>query len=350
MQFNESDYLSSLGISIGPFPEWNASSLPVPCLPLDHAWKQPATQTSPATTGILFVKTPKTASSTAASVTLRLAYSAAAKRNNNNHDLLCRNRIKHFAHEMNYLNRDKRSSLLWSMVRDPTSRAISEYFHFRVSRQHVEPSDDDFMAYVKRKRQALTSLQLQYLALRENVNDDPAQVIQEIFREYNFIGVTERFDESVVVLQMLLRLEPLDTMYLSSKSSGGFDDGRSNGGQCVRIRGTVVSHKMTEYLESDEWKSIIHWDEVLHKAANHALDLRIEQLGRDEFQRHLATFQAMRQRVEATCANKVRLPCSSTGVKRTAKDTDCLLNDMGCGFDCMDSIDWENATVDDVIL
>ncbi|GKY92646.1 hypothetical protein MPSEU_000234700 [Mayamaea pseudoterrestris] len=328
----QDDLLVALGIHIGQFPEWNAST-PIPCLPLDDAWNKWTTQKSKATTGILFVKTPKAASTTAASVTLRLAYTAAQR----NNETLCKNRVQHsVTHRMNYDMRDKHRSILWSIVRDPTARALSEYFHFHVSRKHQEPSDENVFAYLTTKRNDLPLFQLKYLAFHKDV-EDPARVIEEIFKQYNFIGVAERFDESVVVLQMLLGLSAFDVMYLSAKSSGGYDDGRSNGGKCILIQETVVSANMKEYLFSDEWKAIVYWDEILHKAANYALDLRIEQLGAEEFQRNLAKFQELKRQVDLVCATKVKLPCTSSGEKVSASKTDCIFDDMGCGFECMDT-------------
>lgn len=78
------------------------------------------------------------------------------------------------------------------------------------------------------------------------------------------------------------------------------------------------------------------WDEVLHKAANISLDLTIERLGREDFQRQLEHFRRVQTEVGKACSRKVVFPCTSTGRRVPPRRTDCLNGDNGCGFECMD--------------
>ncbi|GKY97400.1 hypothetical protein MPSEU_000698500 [Mayamaea pseudoterrestris] len=337
MSHEDDELLASLGITIGPFPSWNKS---IPCFPLEPDWNTGMTQRKPTKTGILFVKPPKTGSTTAASVTLRIASKVAARHKDMT---ICKNRVQHSqAYKMGYDRRDFRNSILWTIVREPTSRVVSQYFHFHVSRRNKPPTDKVFIDFVKKRIGLLTSFQLNYLAFQKEYNN-PAQMIEQIFQQYNLVGVMERFDESVVVLQMLLGLDATDVMYLSAKSSGGYDDGRVKK-KCTLIQRSVVSTGMKEYFETDEWKAIIYWDAILHKAANRALDMRIDQLGRVEFERNLAKFKALREQVDLTCGANVKLPCTSSGIKLAAEKTDCIYDDMGCGFECMDLVDQRLAS------
>jgi hypothetical protein len=73
-------------------------------------------------------------------------------------------------------------------------------------------------------------------------NSDPIRVANEIMRQYDFIAVTERMDESLVAMSMLLHLPLADILYLKAKSSGGFDDGGH--GFCVVIQKSFVSDGM----------------------------------------------------------------------------------------------------------
>lgn len=209
-------------------------------------------------------------------------------------------------------------------------------FHFQVSRLRKPATDEVFFKFISRQKEQLTSYQLSYLAF-DKVIADPARAIQDIFRNYNLIGVMERFDESVVVLQMILGLETEDVLYLTAKGSGGYDDGRFRN-KCTLIKTSFVSPAMQEYFESGEWQRIIHWDVVLHRLANHALDMRIEQLGRLQFERNLARFRAAKRIVDQLCGPTAKLPCTSMGELRAANETDCVYYDMGCGFKCMDSL------------
>lgn len=49
-----------------------------------------------------------------------------------------------------------------------------------------------------------------------NVSMD--RIVQDILDEYNFIAVTERMDESLVAMQMLLNLTTKDILYTHSRS------------------------------------------------------------------------------------------------------------------------------------
>ncbi|GKY97321.1 hypothetical protein MPSEU_000690500 [Mayamaea pseudoterrestris] len=324
----------SLEIQIGPFPIWNPSQ-PVPCF-FEPDWNLASTQVSKASAGIFFVKCPKSGSTSGASVTLRIA-SKMAQRQDLNNATMCRNRVQHVpASRMSYDQRDKTRSILWSVVREPTARTLSHYFHFHVSRLHLQATDEEFVRFMRQHAEMLTSFQLKYLSLQNNITN-PALAMQDIFQQYNLVGVTERFDESVVVLQMLLNLTAMDVMYMSAKTSGSYDGGRLIK-KCMRIQITIVTPAMATFMQSDEYTSMVHWDKVLHQLANIALDLRIEQLGKLEFAENLETFRALRKRVDETCGAFVRLPCTKDGVLRAANETDCLLHDMGCGFDCIDSL------------
>jgi hypothetical protein len=40
--------------------------------------------------------------------------------------------------------------------------------------------------------------------------------------DYDFIGMVERMDESLVIMKMLLQLDMNDILYLSAKHGGGY--------------------------------------------------------------------------------------------------------------------------------
>ena len=66
-----------------------------------------------------------------------------------------------------------------------------------------------------------------------------------------------------------------------------------------------------------------------------SLDLTIEALGRDEFQTNLKEFRRIQQELKEKC--NIVVPCSEAGVAPIPQDeTDCIIRDSACGFDCMD--------------
>jgi hypothetical protein len=68
-----------------------------------------------------------------------------------------------------------------------------------------------------------------------------------------------------------------------------------------------------------------------------SLDLTIDKLGRIEFEIKLNKFRAARTIIQTKCKDVV-FPCSSGGVKINSNKTDCLWQDSGCGFNCLDQV------------
>ena len=58
------------------------------------------------------------------------------------------------------------------------------------------------------------------LVARQNATP---QSIEQAMQEFNFMGLLERLDESLVLLQLLLRLQPEHVLYLTAKTSGSYD-------------------------------------------------------------------------------------------------------------------------------
>lgn len=205
------DEFTPLGIRVRAFQKWHPN-FELPCFPLEKHWNKGRVQLSPTTTGLLFVKPAKSGSTSAASVTLRIASRLAAQHGYK----LCKNRVQHsHASKLQYSKRERQKSVLWSMIRDPTTRIVSQYFHMFVSRQKKSATDENFKEFIQARIVALTSFELKYLALSEFQNDtSEVQEINSVLTGYDFVGVMERFDESLVVLQMLLGLNTSDVMYL----------------------------------------------------------------------------------------------------------------------------------------
>jgi Sulfotransferase family len=161
------------------FSTWNKFTRTLPCPPAEDDWMSPKLQHRPARTGILYVKVPKTGSSTGSSVNLRLASriyrkvvaaapASASEDGNRTQESssssqrmrACRNRFMHApACVMEYGQRDTTQSVLWSVVRDPTDRVVSQYFHFYVTRGGRNASDESaFRDFLWKSRESLPSV------------------------------------------------------------------------------------------------------------------------------------------------------------------------------------------------
>ena len=112
--------------------------------------------------------------------------------------------------------------------------------------------------------------------------------VEEIISSYDFIGVTERMDESLVVLMILLDMELTDILYLSSKRNGfAFTSDKQGNLKCIEVARKQESKAMEAYFKSTHWEATNEEDILLFQAANESLDRTIEALGRDIFNENL---------------------------------------------------------------
>jgi hypothetical protein len=257
---------------------------------------------------------------------------------------------------------------LWTILRDPTQRAISFFFFTRVSRRKREPTDDLFQNFLLSKRDEADNSVAEKPVHPHTIRDyylealstekytarlgghikalrgleergDPVAFVNNILSDYNFIAISERLDESAVVLMLLLDVPMADVLFLSAKGQGRhYDDGGENG-KCTYIRSSFVSEAMQRFFQSDRWQDQIRYDLALYQAANRSLDLTIDHvIGRPLFELHLRKYRMAQQRAREICLHSVVFPCSESGVYTPPNATDCLWKDSGCGTDCLDQI------------
>ena len=340
------------------FRPW-PSDRPLPCFhPTDHNatfhWSSIQNLKRPATQGLFFLKLLKTGSTTGTSIHLRIAWNLARRRRlravqpvDSGHDdyEICKTRHRHgWAGPRMYKfhNRQRDASFLWTILREPNARYISEFFHFQVSRGRQNASDENAIQFFRNGRHSdhhylswLSTRSPQYTRRRRGGR--PFVVANRIMEDYNFIGILERLHESVVALMMLLNIPMADVLFLSSKASRGYDDGEYKN-TCFKIQPGTVSAGLQVFLESTEWRSYIQPERELYEAASRSLDRTIEALGRETFEANVKTFRRAQELVAERCEPNVRFPCSRLGEKRSPEETDCLYSDTGCGFDCLDEV------------
>jgi hypothetical protein len=162
------------------------------------------------------------------------------------------------------------------------------------------------------------------------------QTVKTILQDYDFMILVERFDESLVVLQLLLGLEPSDLLYLPSKQSGDFT---STDGRCAQSIPPFLSEAVADHLSSKEWYAKSYGDYVLLEATSQSLDLTIEGLGRDKFEAALQKYRVVKRQAQEQCGATAIWPCSKEGdLQKEKAKTNCYSNDLGCGFPCFDAL------------
>jgi hypothetical protein len=338
------------------------------CLPEQDDVDSSLSSMTPAS-GLLFVKNHKSASSTGAGITKRIAIKVGARMfgtgtgtsNTRHHDMMCAHQANHgFADRRGHAWR-KDPQFLWTIVREPTQRVLSGFFYFRAGKQSQSATvSSHLIPYAASER----SSQLAYLqtsSSSSSFNRDRGPIYEDsspsqvgmaaafvkhyVFDSYQFIAVADRMAESLVVLQLLLDLKEEDVIVLSSKQAGTYTRGPN--GKCQVIPpssssssspSTTTTFDMDHHYLATEFVQG-NYDFLLYAAANRSLDLTIAALGNDLVQRKVQEHVQRQQWAETTCTQQAMFPCSANGTRQIAASTkDCYHLDWGCGYPCVDRV------------
>mmetsp|Transcript_22335 Transcript_22335/g.32984 ORF Transcript_22335/g.32984 Transcript_22335/m.32984 type:complete len:445 (-) Transcript_22335:20-1354(-) len=315
----------------GPSTVWKKQNRPKWCVSLPKS-EIPHLVTTPAHEGMLFQRPVKTGTTTLTAVILRMVERYAASSSER-----CQYRAMHeTSRKLEFGKRNPTNSFLWSIVRDPTNKAISRYFHFDISIGQKEPTDKHFMEIMQRVYNRNDLAQQLVLTDSYKLQDasSTSQVVQEILDGYNFIAVTERMDESLVVFMYLLDLDLYDILYIKARASGSFTNGPVEKGRaCIYITPSFLTPTMSDFFESEEWKSSNAIDISLYKAIYKSLDNTITTI--PEFQQKLNDFQELQKIADQFCQDKVISWCTDGGSFIPKEERTCVLWAEGCDFDCL---------------
>lgn len=283
--------------------------------------------------GLYYIKIHKTGSTTMAGVTKRIA------KNHGNNTFTCMYRNDHNAgyyyHGLKNRSKNRQKSFVFTLVRDPTSRALSDYFYTSVTQQGSKVEVELFKMRCCRKRFRLLGQaghQVGFMSVEEKLDEyyfwnhtDPEKInqpemllnrIDNLFNSYDFIGVSERMNESLVLLSFLLDLSLADIVYHSSRNGSKeyVQGGGLNNQKCFKTvtKREGMTKELQEYVESNEWKARTAADRLLHSTVIEAMDNTIDNvIGRKEFERRLIEFEKLLEafsECEDDCSD-----CSSEG-------------------------------------
>uniref|UniRef100_A0A7S2PGL0 Uncharacterized protein n=1 Tax=Skeletonema marinoi TaxID=267567 RepID=A0A7S2PGL0_9STRA len=298
--------------------------------------------------GLLFVKVHKCSSSTGAGVTLRIQDGLSKRLNQPNQNQTALAHGTCFAHynhatarELRFEKRDPSQSFLWSIVREPAQRTLSHYFYFDVSRRNDTATEDSILSVLKNPRKLWLgpNFQSKYLDLPSQ-NEQSSSSTERIINGYDFLGVSERMEESLVVLAMLAQIPLTDMVIFSSKVAGGYGYALGHEG-CVKLEKKWTTPKIDEYILGDYHKANKD-DYLLYNAAQRSLDKTIDALGRKRVEENVELLKSLQQQNDEQCASKTTMPCPQPEDesmkkehKRLAKES-CYKSDFGCGHACTD--------------
>ena len=213
--------------------------------------------------------------------------------------------------------------------------AMNYFFSFTFIRSPTEhePSDPIFQKYLQEHGYVDRSLQELSTQVNSRAVDgdvvEVTHVIESILHDFDFIGVSERLDESLVVMKLLLGLKTSQVLYLANPSPFVFHNGK-----CVLIAQPFVSPEMRLFFDDTSWQSQIRGDMMLYLIANRSLDKTIEHLGRELVEKELLQYQAAVRHARNVCLEDVVFLCNYDGMSQGKTNT-CLHNRYGCASSCL---------------
>lgn len=331
----------------GPIRAFPPHSFPCASLMHESRFQSPGSTLS---SGFFFLMQPRVASATLAGVTSRIARNVA-QRDHAAEITVNQTACASWTASVNakrLKNRNMESSMLWTMVREPVDRVVSQFFHLAVSRDGMEPTLENFKSFMEKMAYRGYGSYLKAMTMRRHLNphrnDLLATYVNEILMSYDFVGVLERLDESLAVLQLLLGLETQDMLYLTTRSSkavGGasyepFEDTSIQNMTCLKLqRIPVLPLPWKEFLHQPYlFEEVFEADVYVYQAMNKSLDATIDSLGRDRVDQAVKRLTWAQREMEGRCALDAVFPCSAEG--RWQATTDCFVSDVGCGSTCID--------------
>lgn len=309
--------------------------------------------------GLLYIKSHKASSSTCEGINAAIAHHVGGRTFSDH--VICEHYGRHeFANAKIHGRKHPSKSLLWTFVRHPRTRDLSQVFHFRVSRQGLDPHKDTEILLEALRNQKST--QTKYL-LSHYIQEtfwDPQWVSQyprkirklldrHILDQYDFIGLTERMTESLAVMTLLWDLDPKDVIVLSAKQSHhnqSYDAG-GNRHRCHKLQAPTADNlpvALSNYLNSSDYERG-HADFLLYHEVQAKLDHTIQGLGASLVQDRAARIGHLQAWAEQVCRPTAIFPCSETGVYQGLKaQANCYVQDAGCGYPCVDQLLSSNKT------
>merc|ERR1712154_240076 len=122
--------------------------------------------------------------------------------------------------------------------------------------------------------------------------------VSEIMRKYDFIGITDRFEESMLVLAHRLGLDIEDMLYLKAKDSHHLQTDNKGAHFVPSVPVQNQSEAVQRYLK-EEWYGLNAVDYELWDKVNEQMDRQISEI--DGFGDELQRYKSLLEKVLDQC-------------------------------------------------
>lgn len=252
--------------------------------------------------------------------------------------------------------RVRQNSLLWTTIRDPRTRALSHYYQANIQTKDAKkPSEEEIIDWIA---QVPGTFMFDYMGglsvtpdscqgtrtTQEGLSHDTADnqwanlsddwdrgfvecKVNHLLDSYDFVGLIERQDESLVAMKLLFKLDFRDIFKMSSKI-------RKDGKKLAADPQTMLQ----SYLDQ-EFFSKAYVDRVLHEMANARLDATIAHYG-NTFYSELERYSSLSADAREFC----EIPESVALYNKEHGKIKCYWGDNGCAYKCLDAFAEQHET------
>eukprot|EP00730_Choanoeca_flexa_P011140 TRINITY_DN23867_c0_g1_i1.p1 TRINITY_DN23867_c0_g1~~TRINITY_DN23867_c0_g1_i1.p1 ORF type:complete len:653 (+),score=83.67 TRINITY_DN23867_c0_g1_i1:72-2030(+) len=225
----------------------------------------------------------------------------------------------------------QRSTFLWALVREPGRRCLSYYVHKVLPKTPKSLYfDDDHVVRTLLGKDCSNAMTKWYAPATDASPET-------IAAKYSFLGLTERFDESMLVLKHLLNLTLPDMLYLSAKKADEERVDNTGRKQQANPPTHLWSTRVQQVLTSQQFHDNNQQDYELWQHANTSLDAAITAIGPERFNADLLAYRRHLRAVSEQC---------SPPPGQSLQTLCCLYTDSGCGYMCIERYVEEHFATD----
>jgi len=214
----------------------------------------------------------------------------------------------------------KKPYFMATVIRDPAKRAMSKYYFNTGCAKYpgqVITSKKDFLRNFQNNM---------FRYIRSSATD----TLDDIFNAYGLVGITERLDESLVVLAASLKVPLSDVLYLSAKnSSAGFTVGKDDKNKCEAHPSMDEEPDDVKQFLATEFAEANDLDYQLVARADATLDAKIEEMN---LKPAIEKFQDLLAKAQKTCD-------VDSGSDLLQNVVECYVEDEGCNYKCLNQFD-----------
>ena len=241
---------------------------------------------------------------------------------------------------MNLRNRNEMKSFMFSFVRHPKDYILKSYFYYKVSKEGERATAEGIEEYCddigNKQSSFLMSLKNENAYRRKGL-ESPSAIAKAIVAEYDFIGLVDKPDESLVLMQLLLGLKTEEILYNPSPNAGTISLWKDNRNVCEEVKKEYepMGLKAKGFFDSEDFYKTNGVDIEIYQEVQRVHEATIDAIGREKFDQALRRYKDEMKIVEEQCLPTVQYKCNEAG--KRWKDLNSCDKD-GCEAKCLSSL------------